>query len=587
MTRKLVGKACKHAFLSFHKFNRDHDLMTAKITEYYDDNTEESKLVMFEDFKRPFYVVLPKYRTFQDKRDYIEISKTKKFMSNQARLAYNISKVLYGRPDPRATLEDMKNSQYLFGCQETPPVILKQFFYDKYPDAQNKASYSIAAYDIETDIVEDGIGDPNMASVTMDDKVYWCGVKSFFPDKDPKVILKKLKEAEEKYLDQEYLKKYNINIVYELADTPAECIVNNIKAFHRFKPDYIVSWNAVFDMEQSLLALEKGGYDPEKVFSDPKVPDCYKSFDFYKGREFKRKVDGTKTSLEPQERFPVLRATATWQWFDGMSFYAISRTAKGKKDSYSLQFTAKAEKVPGKLYTEEGSHLLEGSADWHKYMQKHHPYLYAMYNIQDNFVIEILNRQTQDYSLALPSLITSSELTSYQSQPSLISDELSFIALKHGFVWGTVGNVKKDKWKDLKPDLRDWIALLHTEMCEDNGKAIYAGLPSWKSRAHGSTNDVDIIGSYPHVGLALNVSNRSTRLEVCRIEGLDRLKFRELGVNFASSPIANATSLANTMFGLPQIGDMKEFYTSVVLPALNGEKSKEETKVETKEKIKA
>lgn len=574
MAKKVIGKACKHAYQTFHKFSRDHDLLIAKITEYYDDGSEESKLCFFEDFARPFYVVLPKYRTFQDKRDYIEVNKTKKYMSNQARLPYNISKVLFGRPDPRVTLDEMKNSPYLFGCQETPAVILKQFFYDKYNEAQNKAAYSVAAYDIETYITEDGVGDPNMASVTMNDKVYWCGVRSFFPDKTDKEIFAKLKEAEEKYLDKEYLAKHNVTIEYGLVDTPAECIVNNIKAFHRFAPDYVVSWNAVFDMEESLKALNNGGYDPKMVLSDPSIPDVYKDFSFYKGREFKRKVDGTKTSLEPQERFPVLRPAASWQWFDGMSFYAISRTAKGKKDSYGLQFTAKSEKIPGKLYTEEGSHLLEGSSDWHKYMQKHHPYIYAMYNIQDNFVIEDLNRQTQDYSLALPSLITSSELTSYQSQPSLISDELSFIALKHGFVWGTVGNMNKDKFKDLKPDLKDWIALLHTELNEDNGIPIFNGLPSWRSRGHGVTNDIDVTGAYPHVTVALNVGNRTTKVEVCQIEGLDRIDFRRLGINYASSPTANATTLANTLFGLPNMTDIKEFYLNEVVPFVEKEKLK-------------
>lgn len=578
MTKKLIGKACKHAYQSFHKYSRDHDLLSAKITEYYDDGSEESKLCFLEDFKRPFYIVLPKYRTFNDQRDYIELSKVKKYSSNQARLAYNISKVLYGRADSSASLDEVKNSPYVFGCQETPAVILKQFFYDKYNDTQNKAKYSVAAYDVETSITETDVGEINMASVTMESNVYWCGVRSFFQGDDDKTILRKLKEAEEKYLDKEYLKRHNVNIVYELVDTAAECVIRNISAFHRFAPDYVVSWNANFDMEQNEKALIRGEYDPAMVYSDPKIPDHYKDYNYYKGREFKRKVDGTKTSLDMHERFPVLRAPATWQWFDAMSFYAISRTAGGKKESYTLQYTAKAEGLKGKLYTEEGSHLLEGSTDWHKYMQKKHPYLYAMYNIQDNFVIEELNRATNDYSLALPSLITSSELPSYQSQPTMISDELSFIALKHGFVWGTVGRAKKDKFKEMKPDLRDWIALLHTELCEDNGTHLFKGLPSWRSRGHHSVSDLDIIGAYPHVLVALNVSNRTTKFEVCNIEGLDRMDFRKFGVNFASNPRANATTLAETLFGLPSITDVKDFYIKEVVPFVDKNKVPEPVK---------
>lgn len=574
MTKKLIGKACKHAYQTFHRYNRDHDLLTAKITEYYDDGSEESKLAFLEDFKRPFYVVLPKYRTFKDQRDYIEIGKTKKFMSNQARLPYNISKVLDGRPDPTIKLDEIKNSPYVFGCQESPAVILKQFFYDKYNDAQNKAKYSVAAYDVEAYITEDGIGDINMASLTLDDRVYWCGVRSFFPGDDDETILRKLKEHEVKYLDPEYIAKHNVKFEYELVDTPGQCVLKCVQAFHRFAPDYIVSWNANFDMEANEKALLKEHYDLAQVYSDSKIPDYYKDYNYYKGREFKRKVDGSKTSLDNHERFPVLRAPATWEWFDAMSFYAISRTAGGKKEGYSLQFTAQAEGITGKLYTEEGSHLLEGSTDWHKYMQKKHPYIYAMYNIQDNFVIEELNRHTQDYSLALPSLITSSELPSYQSQPTLISDELSFIALKHGYVWGTVGSAKKDKFKDLKPDLKDWIALLHTELNEDNGIAVFKGLPSWRSRGHHSVSDIDVTGAYPHVTVALNVSNKTTKFEVCNVDGLDRIDFRRFGVNYASSPTANATTLAKTLYSIPDMAEIKKFYVSEVLPHVNKEKEK-------------
>lgn len=568
MEKKLIGRACKHAVLSHSRYSRDHDLITAKITDYYDDNTEESRLVFVEDFNRDFYVVLPKYRTFNDNRDYIELNKVKKYKSNQSRLAYNISKVLFGRPDPTAKLEDLKNNPYLFGCQETPAVVFKQFFYDKYPETQSKASYSVAAFDIESYITEDGFGDINMASITFNDKVYWCGLRSFFKEKTDKEILAKLKEAES-YLDKDYLENNKVKIVYELVDKPEEIVINCLKHFHIFNPDYVVSWNANFDMDMSIKALLNANIDPTSIISDPRTPKQYRWYEYYKGREFKTKVDGSKTSLDPQEKFPVLRGTCGWQWFDGMSFYAISRTAGGKKEGYGLQYTAEQEGIKGKLYTEHGKHLLNGSTDWHKYMQENFPYIYAMYNITDNFVIEDLNRKTQDYSLALPSLITSSELPSYQSQPSLISDELSFIALKHGYVWGTVGRRKDDKYKKLKPDLKDWIALLHTELVHNNGKNIFKDLPSWKSRAHSSVTDIDIVSSYPSVGIALNVSNKTTRFEVCSIEGLDRIDFRRLGVNYASSPTGNATTLANTIYGLPDLTEIKEFYTKVVLPSIN------------------
>lgn len=566
----IVGRVCKHAYLSFSKANRDNDLLVAKITNVHADGSRSHQLVKIENYKRDFYIVKKNQQGFKDKRDYIEINKCDKYSSNEARLALNISKILFGRPDRNAKIDELKNNQYVFGCQETVPVIYKQQYYEKYPEHQPQEAFEMAGYDVETYINDDGsVGCVNMASTTHGSNAFWAGIRSYFPPEDQKddnIILRKLNAAAKKYLS-DYMELHGVKeIDWNLVDTPGQVVYENIQYWHRSNVDFIVSWNANFDMERNQESLLNEGYNLAEVYSDPSIPVHYKDYYYFPGREFKTKVDGTKSPLENQERFPVVQAPARWQWFDGMSFYAIKRAPAGKKESYSLQATAKAEDVEGKLYIPEADHLQPGSAEWHKFMVKNFPYEYVMYNIRDNWVIEDLNRKTNDYSLSLPSLVTSSELKSYQSQPSMISDKLSFIALKHGYVWGTVGRKKEDVWKEIKPDLRDWIALLHAELNEDKGKAIYAGLPSWKSRGRGDTDDIDVTGAYPHITVSLNVSNKTTKVEVCEIEGLDRIEFRRVGVNYASSPLANATTLANTIYGIPQVTEINSFYEESVIP---------------------
>lgn len=576
----IVGRVCKHAYLSFNKANRDNDLLVAKITNIHEDGSRTHTLAKIENYKRDFYIVKKKYQGFKDKRDYIEANKCDKYSSNESRLALNISKILFGRPDRNAQLYDLKNNQYVFGCQETVPVIYKQSYYKKYPDHQPQEAYEMAGYDVETYILDDGgVGPVNMASTTHGSNAFWAGIRSYFPKEDQKddnIILRKLNAMAKIHLD-DYMKLHNVEkIDWNLVDTPGQVVYENIQYWHRSNVDFIVSWNANFDMERNQEALLNEGYDLARTYSDPSIPDVYKDYLYFPGREFKTKVDGTQSPLENQERFPVIQAPAKWQWFDGMSFYAIKRAPQGKKESYSLQNTAIAEGVEGKLYIPEADHLQAGSAEWHKFMVKNFPYEYVMYNIRDNWVIEDLNRKTNDYSLSLPALVTSSELKSYQSQPSMISDKLSFIALEHGYVWGTVGRKKEDVWKEIKPDLRDWIALLHAELNEDKGKPIYAGLPSWRSRGRGDTDDIDVTGAYPHITVSLNVSNKTTKIEVCEVEGLDRIEFRRLGVNYASSPIANAVTLCNTIYGMPQLTDINSFYEESVIPFIK--EAKEELK---------
>lgn len=572
MQKKIIARVCKHAHLSFYKYNKENDLLTAKITNIFDDGSREDQLVHIENFKRDFYIVKKKDRTFKDSRDYIEINKCDKYQSNEGRLATNISKVLFGRPDRSADLNELKNNPYIFGCQESVPVVFKQKFYDKYPDYQPQEVYSVAAYDVETFILPDGsVGPVCMASTTHQNRVYWAGLRSIFKGEPDDVVIKKLNEHADKYL-KEYMEKHNVKIHFQLEDTPGKIVYNNIQFWHELGPDYIVSWNANFDMEANQRELKNEGFDLAKTYSDPNTPNGYQDYFYYPGREFKTKVDGTRTPLDNHERFPVIKAPAKWQWFDGMSFYAIKRAPQGKKESYSLQATAQHEKVLSKLYTDIGSHLQEGSAEWHKWMLENEPYLYAMYNIQDNWVIEDINRATNDYSMSLPSLLTSSELNSYQSQPSMISDMLSFIALKNGYVWGTVGRRKEDPFKEMKPDLRDWIALLHAEMNEENGKKLYEGLNNWVSKAHGYTDDIDVSSAYPSVTVSLNVSNKTTKLEVCKIEGVDRIEYRRLGVNYASSPQANAVTLSSTIYGMPSLIEINNFYSNNVVPFIEEQK---------------
>ena len=111
---------------------------------------------------------------------------------------------------------------------------------------------------------------------------------------------------------------------------------NNIQFWHNQGPDFIVSWNAGFDMEANQNALLNENFNLKEVYSDPSIPGVYQDYFFFPGRQFKTKVDGSKTPLDNHEKFPVVQAPAKWQWFDGMSFYAIKRAPQGKRESYSL-----------------------------------------------------------------------------------------------------------------------------------------------------------------------------------------------------------------------------------------------------------
>ena len=553
----IIGKVCKHANYTVNRFDPMKDCVAAKITNIHEDGSRSNSFICIEDYKQDFYIVKEKYRKFKQRKDYIDERMCKKFRSSRARLPYNISKTLHGRPDITAELRQMKGNQFVFGCEQTIPVILKHKFFEHYQEHQIKERYTMAAYDVETNMFSQE-QEVIMASVTFKERAYFAAVRGWFDEKTDEEIFKKLKEHEEQYLGS-ILKERNCTVIYELFDTEAEVVEANIMKFHEWEPDWVTSWNSEFDMRKNEEALLRRGKDLAQVYSDPKIPREYQYYVFDKGRTHKIKENGDTQQLQWHQKFPTIRTMAKWQWADAGAFYAIKRTAMGKLDKYSLQHVSELEGVPGKLYTEEGSDYRSGTPDWHINMQRNHKYIYCMYNINDNFVIEDINDKTEDFSLSLPMLLKSSEYFNYPSQPRCISDELSFIAKEHGYVWGCTGQ-KKGDWVEKLPTLGDWIALLETEKNAEKGKVLFEGLADVISLARGLTDDIDVTGAYPTATVALNVSNKTTRMEVWKIQGADDMKFREIAVNYASGVEANAMSLGYDLFRFPKIKDLQTVF---------------------------
>lgn len=562
----VIGKVCKHAVYVVSKRDKLKDMTFIKQTSIHENGDRTNQFLKVPDYVRPFYIVREKYRKFQQKKDYIDKRLVKEYKSTQARLAMSIKRVLYGINDRNAELMVVKNNPYVFGCETPVPVLIKHKYFERYGDYQETEASTMAAYDVETDMINGDGEDVIMASTTFKKHIYFAVIRSFFDGMSDDEILEGLKKAEDELIG-ERLRRRNATVHYEIVDTQTEVVENNIKCWHMWEPDYISSWNASYDMQRNEHALIMGNRDLEEVYTDPSLPREFRYYEYDKGRTHKRKENGDSQPLEWQEQYPTVRAAAKWQWLDGASFYAIKNAPKGKKESYSLEFTAQDNGIEGKLYTDRGSHLTQGKGAWHRWMQKYAKFEYCMYNISDNLVIEELDEKTNDVALNLPLLLKSTEFFNYPSQPKCISNELSFIAEEHGFIWGTKGRGSKDdpdKKLDVhKPTLGEWIALLETEKNADNGKAIFIGMPGIRSRGRGLTDDIDVEGAYPTATVALNVSNKTTRMEACAIQGLNPLQFREVGVNYASSPKANAVSLCQTLHGFPGYEEMDN-----VFPAL-------------------
>lgn len=560
----IIAKVCKSAAQSVNRFDKTKDLLCAKITNVHEDGTRSNTFLAIENYKQPFWIVKEDHRKFKQHKDYIEVRKCTEYKAARCNLASSVNKFLYGRRDSDYDLRQAKNNQFVFGLDQTPPVHFKRKYFERFNEHQETEAYTMAAYDVEGDMTKKGVP-VMMASTTFKKKAYFAAMRGWFSDQagkplTDKEILDNLKEAEEKWL-RPHLDRRQCVVEYELFDTAGQVVNANIQRMHQWEPDWVTSWNAIYDMQANEAALLADGYDLAQVYSDPRIPREYKYYYLHPGRTHKNKENGDKQPLEWQERFPTIRTMATWQWADAGSFYAIKRQpVEGKLQDTSLQGIADKEETPGKLYTDEGAEHGVGSPQWHRFMQKNYPYLYAMYNICDNFVIEEINERTSDFSLSLPMLLKYSEYFNYVSQPSMISDTLSFMARERDFVWGSTPSARDRQFADKLPTLKDWIALLDTEKNASFGKPLFAGLIDVLSNGRTDTGDLDVEGAYPTATVAINVGNKTTMAEVYGIQGADETKLREIAVNYASSTKANAFGLCHDLFRFPRGGDLQKVF---------------------------
>ena len=577
----IIAKVCKNATYSVSKYDKS-DLTCVKITNIHEDGSRSDSFIAVKDYKQPVWIVKPERRLFEQHKDYIEAGACREYRLPRCQIPFMAKKQLFGVLDHKATIRDVSNNQFVFGLDQTPPVHIKYSFFKKYGEYQEKEPYTVASFDVEAnmDWEDDATRPMIMAALTMQDKAYFAGVRSFYKTNglipsDEEIVLK-LKESENKYLSQHKVERNCHNIVYELFDTPGQVAKAMLDKFHEWGPDWITSWNAEYDMKAMERALATEGYDLADAYCDPSIPKEYRFYKLDLGRTHKVKEDGSSSPLDPQEKWPTIRSMAKWKWMDFMSFFCIKRQpVEGKQPDASLEGCANAVGVTGKLYTEEGAHLLPGSPQWHRYMQNKYPYLYSSYCIGDNWVIEAINDKTKDLTLSLGMLLKYSEFFNYVSQPKVISDTISFVARDNGFVWGSTPSKRDTSFTAQLPTLKNWIALLDTEKNASVGYAIFEGLDDVISQGRRMNDDIDVEGAYPHGGLAGNVSNRTTQIETVQIQGTDPNKFREIGVNFASSAEANAIGLSNSLFGFPEADKLKEVFERVMLEKGYEDKLKE------------
>jgi hypothetical protein len=527
------------------------DMHFVKEIVHEPDGTTRPNLRALRDYKRPFWITQEGARNHQDKKEWEDLDKVKKFESTQTDLIFNAAKAL-GQPWFRGSLRDLHASPYIYGSDILSTAIIKRSYQDNFPGLTTP--YTAAMFDIETD-VNHGTEEIVMATLSMKKRVVTAVTERFLQGHSD--VINRLKALMNKYLGDVVAKReieWEIVIVKDELQVVTTCF----DRAHQWKPDFVAIWNIDFDMQKVLKALERRAVNPADIFSDPSVPPEYRHFRYKQGPKMKVTASGKKTPIKPSAQWHTVYCPASFYFIDAMCAYRHIRTGSAEEQSYSLDNILKKHKLGGKLSFEEADHL--SGIDWHQFMQERYPLEYVVYNVFDCVSMEMLDEITTDLSLTLPLFSGCSDFENFKSQPRRTADNLHYFCLqqKKRVIASTSSEMATDLDK-LTVGLDGWIVTLPAHLVTDSGLQVIQQHPKMRTNIRGHVGDLDVSASYPNGGCVFNISRETTKKELVKIVGVSEEQQRMQGINLSAGH-TNAVEFCTGVLGMPQLDQLLNSY---------------------------
>lgn len=546
----IVNKECRFAVLCKNPNGVD-DLHLVKEQIHLKDGTIVPNVRLVENYQRKFWITRKGAQNHKEKKEWESLDNLIEFKTNQTRLVENISKAI-GMPWFNGTLRKLCRNPYIYGADILSTAVIKRDYQVKYPDAFSY--YSVAVFDVETDMIH-GTEAVLMATISFKDKVYTAIQKSFVEGESD--VLNRLQQKLDLYIG-EHVKARNIKWEVELVDSPAKCIIGCINKAHEWKPDFLSIWNMDFDIPKAVAMLEKEGYDPKDVFSDPSVPEVYRHFSYKQGNKQKVTASGKVTPIKPAAQWHTVYCPSSFYIIDSMCSYKHIRIGTAEEPSYALDAILQKHLGIRKLKFKEADQYEK--ADWHIFMQDNFPLEYIIYNVFDCVSVEMLDEKTNDLMLTLPLFSGCSDFENFKSQPRRLVDNLHYFCLENeAKVIATTSDAMVEELDKYVTSGDGWIVTLPAHLIVENGLNIISEDSNLRTNIRAMVADLDVSAAYPNNGSVFNISKETTHKEIVRIAGIPESLMRSMSINLSGAP-TNSVEIMTTLFGVPTMDEFLEAF---------------------------
>lgn len=540
----LKGIELRHVIYCTDK-GKNNDLLVLNEYIHTKDGKRTKNMRFLENYKRKFWIVEPGKRDYEDNKQWIDQSSLDEYTSTQCQLFRSINKVL---KTSYYSNYDAFNNPYVFGCGPSLQSEIKHEYKKRWEDCITPKS-GVAVLDTETDVIH-GHEQVILSTITYKHRAYVGVTRQFLSNTPPEVALPKIQAVLQEQLG-EVLKERGIEKVeVGIFDSAGEAVHECIKRAHEWQPDFLEFWNMNFDMKKMISALESDGLRLAEVFSDPRVPQKYKWFNYKEGPDVKTIHTGNTMPISPAEQWHVANAPASFFMVCGMTTYYRFRIAKGKvPGGYSLDATLARHGKRGKLKFDK---VKSTKLRWHQEMQTKYPYEYIAYNVMDCIAVELLDEDIQDMNMKFNTRCTVADYTEFKSGPRVAEVKMNYSVINAGKRLGVCGGSLKNEHDELTVEYKGWPLTLPASLIEDSPVHIMSDWSSLSSLVYYNVSDLDISSTYPAVQVMLNIAKSTTAREVIAIQ--KRTKYQRNRVFMDSvTGVSSAIAVSNIGFGLPTL----------------------------------
>lgn len=549
---ELVSKELRHV-LHVRATKSNPDIHVIRETSHYSDGTSVNSTRVLQDYKRPFYITMPQHRSYKQHKEREKLSKLARHDSTQTDLPKAIATAL-GKRMTYGSLRDMCNDPYVFGASSTSCALIRKLYNQKWPVPPTPLKY--AAYDLET-CVFDPDGHIIIASIAMDDVVK-IFINQTFVEGIPNPIetIKQMEPAlYEKYGYTTYME--NCVTQYSLHPSEQDVIIALAAAMHEFDPDVVAAWNHDFDVNKLDKRCAQLHISAADIFSHPAVPPEARRFRFIEGKREKITANGTFRPLQPSEQWHNIQATTGFLWLDAMCVYRRLRSQNAFLSSYGIDNIASIHLGVGKMHTDETEYM--DGLSRHMHMQQNDKLTYCVYAALDVRLMVLLERQTKDITLRLPTELAGSDFFDTASSSQRTVDMFAKACEEDGYILGTVGS-DPDKFPEPVVPLSGWPLTLPNDLQAQAGANCIAEYPTVTTHIYTCCLSQDVTSAYPTLIRVLNISKATTKYEFVRLEGINCLSDVALLQNlniFGGS--VNAMDYMQKIYSWPTLSDIDLF----------------------------